>query len=357
MPALTEKEVNLVSELIHVIHEDLLTSDDWSRVHPLLERLIPADCIATIFYDSHTGVPERQILHGKDPGIFPAYRERYHNEEYATRMALSKRLHVWRMEDIITKERWHQSPAYRELMVPNQLREVLAMALWEPGEFCIRVYLARFEGGKPFSRREVQLLSLIHPHAHATLKKAHYLRQMRATRDSLQAGLDQFDRPIFVFDDSLQLLYLNNRAKDITAADGHEDRLSVIRDAAAQAIEQARSLPEGEPPKGIKCNLGDHLFLVEASQVKVPDGPDHWIVVAVDLTDHLRASLRLAMVTLGLSSREQEICMMLVAGLTNSEIAEKLFISEFTVKDHVKNIFEKIGVANRSEVAAALLGL
>ena len=59
----------------------------------------------------------------------------------------------------------------------------------------------------------------------------------------------------------------------------------------------------------------------------------------------------------GLSSREGEICTMLVGGLSNRGIAGKLFLSEFTVKDHVKNIFEKLEISSRSEVAARLLGL
>lgn len=58
----------------------------------------------------------------------------------------------------------------------------------------------------------------------------------------------------------------------------------------------------------------------------------------------------------GLSRREAEICRMLMRGLSNRAIAEKLFISEFTVKDHVKSIMGKLQVSHRSEVAARILG-
>lgn len=58
----------------------------------------------------------------------------------------------------------------------------------------------------------------------------------------------------------------------------------------------------------------------------------------------------------GLSRREAEACRMLVKGLSNRAIAEKLFISEFTVKDHVKSIMGKLQVSHRSEVAARILG-
>ncbi len=47
------------------------------------------------------------------------------------------------------------------------------------------------------------------------------------------------------------------------------------------------------------------------------------------------------------SAREQEIIELLVKGLSNREIAEKLFISPNTVKTHIKNIYAKLGVSNR----------
>ena len=55
-----------------------------------------------------------------------------------------------------------------------------------------------------------------------------------------------------------------------------------------------------------------------------------------------------------LTSREQEIAMMIAKGYTNSEIAEKLFISVSTVKSHIQHIFEKADVSNRTSLMALL---
>ena len=54
---------------------------------------------------------------------------------------------------------------------------------------------------------------------------------------------------------------------------------------------------------------------------------------------------------LPLSNREQEVAAWVVQGFLNKEIAEKLYISEQTVKNHLHNIFEKLGVSNRLELA------
>jgi DNA-binding CsgD family transcriptional regulator len=55
-----------------------------------------------------------------------------------------------------------------------------------------------------------------------------------------------------------------------------------------------------------------------------------------------------------LSRREAEVLALLTEGLTNRQMAERLFISEATVKVHVHRICEKLGVRNRTE--AAVLG-
>ncbi len=52
----------------------------------------------------------------------------------------------------------------------------------------------------------------------------------------------------------------------------------------------------------------------------------------------------------GISSREKEIVLLLMKGLGNREIADKLFISLNTVKTHNRNIFQKLGVRSRFEL-------
>jgi len=53
----------------------------------------------------------------------------------------------------------------------------------------------------------------------------------------------------------------------------------------------------------------------------------------------------------GLTKREMDILTTIVAGLSNKEIARKFALSEDTVKHHLTNIFDKVGVASRLELA------
>ncbi len=56
-----------------------------------------------------------------------------------------------------------------------------------------------------------------------------------------------------------------------------------------------------------------------------------------------------------LTEREKQVADLVAQGLMNKEIAKKIFISEQTVKNHLHNIFEKLGVSDRLELALYLV--
>lgn len=58
----------------------------------------------------------------------------------------------------------------------------------------------------------------------------------------------------------------------------------------------------------------------------------------------------------GLSDREQQVLELVADGLTNRQIADRLFISPVTARNHVSNILTKLGVENRTQAATLLAG-
>lgn len=59
--------------------------------------------------------------------------------------------------------------------------------------------------------------------------------------------------------------------------------------------------------------------------------------------------------TLGLSERESETLVLLASGLRNADIAAALFVSEDTVKTHLKRAYRKLSVANRVQATSFVL--
>lgn len=58
-----------------------------------------------------------------------------------------------------------------------------------------------------------------------------------------------------------------------------------------------------------------------------------------------------------LSAREKDVLALAATGLANKEVADRLAISEATVKTHLTHIFQKVGVRSRTELAAAYYGI
>ena len=58
-----------------------------------------------------------------------------------------------------------------------------------------------------------------------------------------------------------------------------------------------------------------------------------------------------------LTNREREVFILLITNLTTREIADELKISEKTVRNHISNVMQKLGVKGRSQAVVELLKL
>ncbi|HEY3400452.1 MAG TPA: helix-turn-helix transcriptional regulator [Geothrix sp.] len=85
------------------------------------------------------------------------------------------------------------------------------------------------------------------------------------------------------------------------------------------------------------------------------EGPaTHTMVLMERVVEKHQIDLEKARVTFQLSKREAEVLNLIGLGFTNKKIAEVLYISEHTAKDHIKNIMKKLGAGSRNEVVATL---
>jgi DNA-binding NarL/FixJ family response regulator len=59
----------------------------------------------------------------------------------------------------------------------------------------------------------------------------------------------------------------------------------------------------------------------------------------------------------GITEREKEIIFSVMKGLSNKEISDNLFISVNTVKTHIANVYQKMGVSQRMDLANLFKGM
>jgi DNA-binding CsgD family transcriptional regulator len=83
------------------------------------------------------------------------------------------------------------------------------------------------------------------------------------------------------------------------------------------------------------------------------DGPNGPVAVIVEAA-HRHQPAPLIADAYGLTEREQVVTQLSAQGLPTNEIARRLYLSPYTVQDHLKAIFEKVGVRSRGELVARL---
>lgn len=130
----------------------------------------------------------------------------------------------------------------------------------------------------------------------------------------------------------------------LTASDSEENLLGAIRAGASGYLLKT------EPPEQIAAFLRG----VARGDAALSGG------VARRLLDRVREGGRLSGVpeeiTRTLSAREVEVLLLLDEHLGTDEIAQRLFISEHTVRSHVKSLLKKLGVSSRREALERLAG-
>jgi DNA-binding CsgD family transcriptional regulator len=127
---------------------------------------------------------------------------------------------------------------------------------------------------------------------------------------------------------------------------------AVVHAVARRACGAGGSHPAGPSSARVLLTSGQWLTVQAASLRGDDPGPD---AVAVTLAPASAAELEpLRLALYDLTPREREVAKLLIRGESNDEIARALWISRYTVKDHVKAVYAKLRVATRAELSAKL---
>jgi DNA-binding NarL/FixJ family response regulator len=90
------------------------------------------------------------------------------------------------------------------------------------------------------------------------------------------------------------------------------------------------------------------LRQLSQGQAAIDPAVQHHLLEAIAKSPPPRESEQSAFLPDGLTSREGEVLTLIAQGLTNVQIAERLFVNESTVKTHINHLFAKIGARDRA---------
>jgi DNA-binding NarL/FixJ family response regulator len=127
----------------------------------------------------------------------------------------------------------------------------------------------------------------------------------------------------------------------------------ILLTAAVENRQMAEALQIGA--RGVVMKEAATQILLKA--IRAVMAGQYWVgrEPVADLAQYLRAHAagqqNAKAKSYGLTRREIEILSTIVSGLSNKEIAQKFSLSEDTVKHHLTNIFDKLGVSSRLELA------
>lgn len=285
----------------------------------------------------------------------------------------ARRKRVVRAEDLVSYPSFLSSEYYNDFLRPQQIYYKAVVYLKSRERLLGMIALLRPQGSQSFSREDVTLLRAVSPYIAHALEDLEFRKSIYVRENIFRAVEAHLSGALMVLDDDWNLLYANQKAeeycrkltgsslqKEHNPAVPHlllEDCFALREDSRMapsdwrvfpkyRVLEDIHSKPFSVHsrvlPKTINPD-GRALFAVSIEQLaedqtKLPPGDD----------EKLKSVYRL-------SEREVEVVCRVCEGLRNSEIAERLFISEITVKKHIQNIFDKMGVQSRSALIHKVL--
>lgn len=253
-----------------------------------------------------------------------------------------------------TRDRPDSSARYRELLLPLGLGDELRAAFVTGGSCWGVGCLTRERGSVAFTEQDAQAMTRLGPHI------AEGLRTSLLIAAACHPEADPDGPGMLVLAEDLSVLATTPVAERWLAeiASDHEPRLKGLPTSVVNVVAALRSLDTSalSPPVQSRVRVrsrSGRWLVIHASYLTAEEGERS---VAVLLEPAQRADLApLILQVHGLTSKESEVTRLVLLGYSTKDISAALFISEHTVQDHFKSIFNKVGVGSRRELVIRML--
>ncbi len=258
-----------------------------------------------------------------------------------------------------TGGRLERSLRYRELTGPLGLGFEVRGACMAGRKRWGGIELTRESGDRDFDAREIGLLRRVAPHLGAGLRASALISQASPADANGDNG-----PAVLVLDQRGKVLQYTQTAERYLEELGdlgpgwQEDgdlpvAIWMVVGALRRALEPRTDRDRARVPcLCVKARSGRWLTLQGALTEATPGNPSQKMIVIEPSGPKQIAWLRTA--AYGLSPREREIVDLVLRGASRKQIATTLYITEYTVQDHLSNIFDKVGVRGREALIKRL---
>ena len=296
----------------------------------VLRRAVAFDAAAAVWFDPTAGLPVDKWIDDADSHLAEIELDAAEIDQYRALGASGRRA-----------ARLSEPPRLRG--VGDELRVV------DVGDSGLRggFVLYRRHGAPRFTARDVNLL--------ASLKGECAETQRVRLEQDLSADGGDIDRGLLVLDDDDGIEMADTAATawlDELSANGR--RLPLVVTAVA---ERAREIESGRTDAAATATVrararSGRWVLIRGSALGNGDRVPR---IAVTLEPARAPELAEVIAdTVGLTARERRVTELVGRGLPTAAIAAQLYLSTYTVQDHLKAIFEKLDVSTRGELVARL---
>lgn len=323
-----------------------------------LRRLVPFDAAAWLGTDPGTGLPTSPVRIDDLDGITRAMcGDHWQRELLLDDVNLFRdlaRADVPAAALRATTTDPERSPRYRRFLHPLGFHDELRTVLRAGDAPWGTVTLWRREGSAAFTPRETELLAGLAAPLGEALR-----RHARPT--AVSADPPDRDRPgLLLFDADADLVSANEEAQGwlaelppepgVTTEHGVIPVWLLITVFRAGAIRHGAG--DGTARTRVRTRRGRWL-VCHASCLRRADGSVGTVAVVIEPAQPA-AIAPIVVEAYELTEREQQVVRLIARGVSTAEIAEQLFVSRHTVRDHIKAIFAKAEVASRGELTAKL---
>ncbi|BBX21896.1 LuxR family transcriptional regulator [Mycolicibacter terrae] len=350
------------SRIVATVYSSVMAPENWTVALGELRHTLDVHSCALIRADGNGRSVQAAHL---APQVRLDYEQYYHRIDYVLEAVEQSPVGVLRSgRSLVDLQR--DSEFNVDWLSPLEMTDGLFVRLTD-GPAPLMFLAAGPRPPTPF----VPLVNALVPHLQQALRSQAHLERLRRCADDLSALSEALGHAVIVVTTDSQIVYTNSAAEQLLrSADGLLVRAGRLEAAAAKADAALRCSIRAAVTPGDNHPAGNSLLCARASGHRpyvievLPSGPPgatgsarHAIVVVADPEHESDTAPALLRRHYGLTPGETEIAVMVLNGGGVKDIAERMSLSQATVKTHLQHVFDKTGTHRQADLIRLLLGL